>query len=261
MNTVCYFRSFAVAALFAVNAGGQPQPDAAEALPTAASILDRYVEVTGGKAAYQKHKTQVMQGVLAFAAQGITGKLTRYAAGPDKEYSVAELGQIGKIESGYSNGVAWEKSALLGPRLKSGEEFVLAQREAYFNQELEWRTIYPKVETKGLENAEAQECYKLILTPKSGRPETRFYSKATGLLVKTTMTGTSPMGDVNVEVTTFDYKSFDGVLYPAHSKHKAAGQDLDMVITSITFDEPIPNEYFDVPAEIKAKLPKPSAAK
>src|SRR5882757_7574647 len=93
-----------------------------QALPKAETILDRYVEVTGGKAAYEKHTRDTMTGTISFPAQGLSGKLTRYAMAPDKEYSVVELGPIGKIESGFSNGVAWEKSAILGPRIKSGEE-------------------------------------------------------------------------------------------------------------------------------------------
>ena len=59
-----------------------------------------------------------------------------------------------------------------------------------------------------------------------------------------------------------DYKKFGDLLYATRSKQKAAGQDLEIAITSISFDEPIPNEYFDLPAEIKAKLPKqPGAVK
>ena len=232
----------------------------AQPLPTAESVLDHFIEVTGGKATYLRHKTEVLHGNLTFSAQGLTGKLTRYAASPDKEYSVVELGQLGKIESGFSGGVGWEKSAILGPRIKGGEELALAAREAHFNQDLDWRSIYSKVEMLGSENAEGEECFKLGLTPKSGRPETRFYSKASGLLVKTVMTAVSPMGDVNVEVTATDYKPFSGILVPTHSKQKASGQELEVAITSIAFDEPIPAEYFDVPVDVKAKLPKAPAA-
>lgn len=232
----------------------------AQPLPTGEAILDHFIEVTGGKAAYEKHKTEVMQLTLNFAAQNITGKVTRYSAFPDKEYSVVELGQMGKVESGYSNGVAWDKSAILGPRIKAGEELALAQREAHFNLDLDWRGVYNKAETLGVETAEGEECYKVGLVPKSGRPETRFYSKKTGLLVKSITTAVSPMGDVNVELSYSDYKPFDGLLAPTHSKQKAAGQELEITVNSISFDEPIPAEYFNMPADVKAVLPKAQGA-
>src|SRR6185295_11435104 len=131
---------------------------------------------------------------------GLTGRLTRYSQEPDKEYSVVELGPIGKIESGMSGGVAWEKSAVLGPRLKSGDERGQAAREAQFRAPLEWRKIYAKAETSGMETVNAEECYKVLLTPVAGKPETRFYSRKSGLLLKAVATAASPMGEISVEV-------------------------------------------------------------
>ena len=45
-----------------------------EPLPKAETILDRHVEVTGGKAAYQKRKSEIATGTLKFAAQGFSNK-------------------------------------------------------------------------------------------------------------------------------------------------------------------------------------------
>ena len=44
---------------------------AADALPKAETILDKYVEVTGGKAAYAKLHTEIATGVMDFAAMGL----------------------------------------------------------------------------------------------------------------------------------------------------------------------------------------------
>src|SRR5258708_36503016 len=71
-----------------------------EALPKAETILDRYVEVTGGKAAYEKHKTELGTGTMTFTAQGLKGSISRYAAAPNQTYAVIELEGIGKIEQG-----------------------------------------------------------------------------------------------------------------------------------------------------------------
>ena len=231
----------------------------AQALPSADAILDRYVEVTGGKAAYQKLTSEVLEGTIAFPEQGISGKLTRYSAAPDKEYSVVELGPIGKIESGFANGVAWDKSAMIGPRVKAGEERQQALREARFNSAYEWRSLFSKTEIAGTETIDGEECDKVTLTPRSGRAETQFYSKKSGLLMKTVLTAASPMGDVNVESTASDYKDFGGILYPSRTVQKAAAQKVELTITNISFNQPIPAEYFDMPAEIKALLPKAKA--
>jgi hypothetical protein len=229
---------------------------AAQPLPKAETIIDRYNEVTGGKAAYQRHTYEMMTGTISFPAQGLGGKLTRYAMAPDNEYSALELGPIGKIESGFTNGVAWEKSSILGPRVKTGDERDQAAREALFDSQVGWRKIFPKAETLGSESINGEDCYKVLLTPPTGKPETRFYSKKSGLLLKTTTTAVSPMGEVAVEVEVSDYKNFDGILFPTQSKSKMAAQQMDMLITSVSFDQPAPAGTFDLPPEIKTLVDK-----
>ncbi len=231
----------------------------AQALPTAESILDRFVEATGGKAAYQQHTSEVMTGTIAFPTPGLTGRLTRYASAPDKEYSVVELGPIGKIESGASGGVVWERSALLGPRLKSGDEKAQAGREAQFRAPVEWRRLFPKAETLSVETVNGEKCYKVALTPASGKPETRFYSRKSGLLLKAVATAVSPMGEIAVEVEVSDYKQFGGVLYPTRSRQQTGGQEMVITITDVRINEAIPPQHFELPPEIQALISKAAA--
>jgi hypothetical protein len=228
-----------------------------DALPKAETILDRYIEVTGGKAAYEKRKTEVAKGMLEMAAQGVKAAVTRYSAAPDKSYSLLEIEGAGKIESGAGNGIAWDNSAMMGPHLKSGEEKAQALREAMFNAQLEWRKVYSKVETAGVETIDGEECYKVVLTPaESGKPETQFFQKKSGLAVKMTMTLVNQMGEVPAEVLISDYKEFGGVLIPTKQVNKAAGQEFTTTIQSVSVNEEIPPERFDPPAEIKALLNK-----
>jgi hypothetical protein len=129
-------------------------------------------------------------------------------------------------------------------------------REARFNAPVEWRTIFPKAVTAAKETVNGEECYKVTLSPATGKPENQFYSIKTGLLLKTTATAVSPMGEVAVEVEVSDYKKFGGVLYPTRSKQKAGEQELDIAVTSVSLDEPIPAQYFELPADVKAVLDK-----
>ncbi len=64
------------------------------------------------------------------------------------------------------------------------------------------------------------------------------------------------MGEVAVEVEVSEYKTFDGVLYPTQSKSKMGAQQMDMLITNVSFDQPAPAGTFDLPAEIKALVDK-----
>ena len=83
-------------------------------------------------------------------------------------------------------GVAWDKNPMLGPRIKSGDRKAQALREGTFNASVHWREFYPKVETTGTETVDGELCYKVVLTPKEGNPETTYYQKKSGFAVKTT---------------------------------------------------------------------------
>jgi zinc protease len=227
-----------------------------EALPAAETVLDRFIEVTGGKAAYERRKTEIATGTMEFAAAGIKGTLVSYAEEPSKYYSALDIPGVGKVEMGVSDGVAWEKSALMGPRVKSGEERNQALRDARMNAPYHWRELYGKAETTGVETVNGEECFKVVLTPKEGKPETMFFSKKSGLMLKTAMVASSPMGEVPAEIFMDDYKDFGGLLSPVKTTQKAAGQEFTVMIESMKVNETIPPERFEMPDEIKALLKK-----
>ena len=248
-------RRIALAALLSA----LPVLRAADALPTADAIMERYIEVTGGKQAYAKRKSEVVTGTLEFAAQGIKGKIQRYSAEPDKYFATLEIAGIGNIDMGVTDGVAWEKSAILGPRIKSGEEKAQAVREASFNASVNWHKLFPKVEVEGVETIEGEECYKVVMSPPEGHAQTMYFQKKSGLAVKTTMIATSQMGEVPVSVTVSDYKNFNGVWIPAKTTQKAAGQEFTMTIDNVQLNPAIPADRFALPAEIKALAAKAAA--
>ena len=223
-------------------------------LPSAEKILDRFIEVTGGSAAYEAHKSEIVTGRLEFAAAGVKGKIVQYSAEPDKYYSTLELDGIGKIEMGVGDGIAWEMSALLGPRIKQGDERAQALREASMNAFYHWRDLYVKAETVGTGAVNGQECYKLVLTPREGKPETMYFERRTGLLRKTTLIAASPMGDVNADVIAVEYKDFGGLTVPSKITQRAALQEFTTIIDDVKMNPEIPAGRFELPAEIKAAI-------
>jgi hypothetical protein len=238
-----------------------PEQGKEEALPKAETILDHYVEVTGGKAAYEKRKNEVATGMLEFKAQGLKGAVTRYSAEPAEEYLIMELEGVGKIESGIDKGVAWDKNLMLGPRIKTGAERAQALREGTFNASVHWREFYTKVETTGTETLDGELCYKVVLTPKEGNPETTYYQKKSGLAVKTTTIAVSPMGDVPIAVMTGDFKTFAGVTVPTKITYNQAGQEFSLTIQDVKINQTLPADRFEPPAEIKALLSKAAEKK
>jgi len=229
---------------------------AADDLPKAETILDKYVEATGGKAAYQKHRTEISKGTLELGAMGIKGAVTSYRAEPDKSLMEIDLAGLGKSREGSDGKVFWSLSSMMGPHLKEGPEKAQAMLSAKFNAELNWRDIFKDAKTVGTDTVDGKDCYKVELTPAEGPAMTQCYDKQSGLMVKMTLTAQSPMGEQTVDSYATDYRKEGDVLMPHKIKQSVAGQEIMMNIDSVTFNADIPADKFALPDEIKALVNK-----
>jgi hypothetical protein len=232
--------------------GQEPSATAPAAdLPSAESILDRYVEATGGREAYESRTSEVAHGKMEMGAVGVSGELTSYAK-PGLQYLVINLAGVGKVEQGVKDGIVWENSILQGPRIKTGDERAAALRDALFNAPIHWRKIYPTVETVGIESINGEDAYRVLQTPTEGNAVTTYYSVDTGLAIKLSTTVASQMGNIPVEAAMSEYKEFDGVLAPTKMVETVAGQSIAITIDSVEANVDIPDERFNLPEAVKA---------
>jgi hypothetical protein len=244
----------------ALLAASFPLLAADEPLPSVQTVVDHWISATGGRAAWEARHNVVEHATVEFPKQGLKGSLTIYEAAPDKYLGVTELPGIGKIASGSNGEVAWENSAVQGPRVKQGAERADALREGAFNGSLYWQKLYVKGENASIESVEGHDCYKIVFTPKEGKPLIEFHDKTTGLLIKTTTTVSSQMGEINAEVVYGDYQKDGGILSPHRMVNRAAGQEFVIQIQSVETNVDLPKDRFDLPAEVQALVNKPSAA-
>jgi hypothetical protein len=223
---------------------------AAQKTPTAEEILDRYVAVTGGAAARKAVRSEVMKAVAEVKAQGISGPTESYRDGKNY-YMSMEIQGAGKIETGMFNGIVWQNSAIMGPRVMTGEEKAFYEREALLDKDVNWREIYRSATLAGEEAVDGKPAYKIILMPKdSDKPETRYYDKASGLLVRSVVITPSPMGDIPADQQFLDYRTVAGVKAPHKTVTRMGATEMSVTVTSIEFNKPIPASRFRPPPEV-----------
>lgn len=225
-------------------------------LKTGEAVLDHFVEVTGGAAAYGKMHNMTMKGTMTMAAMGVKGSVTMYAAEPNKVSMVTEIAGVGKIVEGSDGTNGWTYSAMQGPQLKKGEELSESLREALFHKETEWKTVYASAELQGTEDFDGKPAYKVLMTPKSGKTETNYYDKESGLMVHHKSVRATPFGEIPVDVTIGGYRKDCGVLLPHTVTQTVAGQKIDLVLDSIQCNAELPADAFAPPAEVKALMAK-----
>jgi outer membrane lipoprotein-sorting protein len=222
----------------------------AKDLPKAETVLDQFIEATGGKAAYEKFKNRSTSGTVEIPGANLKGKIKIFQAAPNQISVVTELGPAGKSTQATDGKSVWEISPITGERLLDGDEKAELLRKATFNEEIHTKELYAKVECTGIEDIDGKPAYKLVLTAKNGKTETEYYDKATHLMVKEMTTTKGPMGEFTVESFPSDYKKVDGVLMPFTATQKMLNQEIVIKIEEIKHNIDIPAETFKLPASL-----------
>jgi zinc protease len=247
MNNIVCTTAITLGVVFAASAAD---------LKTGEAVLDNYVEATGGAAAYAKIHNMVMKGSMGMPAMGLKGAVTINSAEPNKVNLSTEIVGVGKIVEGSDGSNAWTFSAMQGPQLKKGDELADSLREAFFHKENEWRTIYKSAELSGEEDVDGKPAYKVVLTPKSGVPETQYYDKASGLMVRHQGIRKTAFGEIPVDVAISGYSKECGVTLPHTMVQSVAGQKIELKIDTVECNSAIAPATFQPPPEVKALLDK-----
>src|SRR5207248_631629 len=142
--------------------GTQVPAKAAENLPTADQVLDKYMQAIGGRAAYEKLKTRVMKG-SQIVADGTTIPLEIYQVAPDKMASILTSKQ-GVFMSGYNGTVGWAKSPRAQRQL-SGGQLASMKRAADFYGDIKLKELYPNLEVVDREKVGERDAIVLASQP------------------------------------------------------------------------------------------------
>lgn len=224
-------------------------------LPSADKLLQLSLERSGGAQAIAKAKNAVMTGTVEMAGHNITGPVQLYQDG-SKSYTVIDLPGIGKVEEGFDGETAWEMNALQGARIKDGEEKANIERSSKISVLSSWRDYYKQAKTIGSEDVEGKPAWRVEMTPKEGKPETFYFDKDTMLLVRTTATIATPLGEIPVDALMADYRVVDGIKTPFTMTQKAMSQVIVMKFDKVQYNAPIAADRFDLPPAVKALAAK-----
>ncbi len=234
-----------------------PTPGRGASLPSGAEVLDRYIEVTGGKASYDKIRTRHATGKLTFSGMGIEGPLSMWQSRPDRLRLEVDLQGLGRTESGSDGEVVWENNFMTGPRVLTGVERAIVMRTSSLHAESNWRDYYNEANCVGSGSVDDRPTYEVVLTPVEGKPVTFHFDQETGLIAKMSMIVESPMGEIPTETFPGDYREVDGILVPFRTKSKVLTMNQIIQFDSVEHNGEIPDERFALPDEIRALTGEP----
>ncbi len=226
-----------------------------EATVTAEQILDRHVEATGGRKAYEKVKCRVSRGTMLQGSVDVLGLFTLYETDSTDRLELFQSEQIGELRDGSRGADAWASSLMTGPRLKRGDERDYELGQASLLSEPDWREFTDSVERVGTREVDGRRLHEVRWTPREGLPETRLFDDETGLMVSKELTvfmeGAPMPGAIYYE----DYRQVDGLLLPHRIRETQAGiEELVITIDQIEHRPSIPSSVFEPPVEVRALL-------
>lgn len=225
--------------------------------PSGAAIVDRFIEVTGGKAAYDKIQNRVRHDRVVHVGMGFEDKAVSYTARPNKRYVHITSEVMGDVENGSDGNIVWYQPPGANPLIETGEARVAQLSELAFDRLDNWRTYYEKAELVQETTIEGRPCYEVLMTPKVGRPETHYYDKESGLLVKGRRTLLSSfMPTIVFDISMSDYRAVDGVLLPhtIHQKFEQCGSPREMIFVAQRIEQNVdlPTDRFTPPKSVLA---------
>ena len=228
-------------------------------LPDAATVLDRYVEVTGGQAAYDRIRNSVAKVRVIHVEMDFEDSGIFYAAVPNKRYTEIESEAFGTIRSGTDGNVVWYLADTTGPVVQDGAARTAGLHSSAFNWPGRWRDLYKRVKCVDEDVVEGKACYKLVMTPNEGYTETLYFDKKSGLLVKAETTRLfSGMPPIPTAFTCSDYRRVDGLLVSHKVKQvmqQCGGTRERLFVTdSLEHNVDLPADRFVPPKVILALL-------
>ena len=237
MNRDSMFRwTAAVLPILAAAQVASAQTATATALPPAATIIAKYAAAVGGPA-YLKAKAIVTKGAMSMPAAGLNATFVMTQLAPNQTQMLTTIPGMGEVQAGFDGTTAWSVNPMQGPRVLDGQELSQMRDESDRRSSLRAPELFTAVETIADTTMNAEHCYLVKLTWKSGRETYDCYSVATGLMVASKGTQKSPMGDIPVLTLYNDYKKFGDVMVATKTVQELMGQQQILTIESVEFGD------------------------
>jgi hypothetical protein len=225
-----------------------PAPKAAPAAPTADQILDRYLEATGGRAAWQKLTSRVSTGTIDAPAMNLSGAIEVREKAPDHILAVITIAGA-SFRQAFDGKVGWTDDPQNGLREQSGAELAEARRDADFYHVLDMRRLYTKLTVIGSEKIGDRTAYRVeAALPEGGAPDKISFDAQSGLLLRVISQHHDPEGVLEYRVDYEDYREVDGVKLPFVIRQTTGDSTLTIQITEVRHNVALDDSQFSKPA-------------
>jgi len=236
--------------------GGDAGTGHSLALRAADAILADAIAATGGDEPWKAHRSLEVTTSIEYRKMAMSATRTQISTSKNKSLAVTTIPNVGTVNEGTNGKVAWSQDPVNGLRILKGAEAAQARLESTWNLDRHLREMFskiePVIEKDEAGDGRALEC--LTLTPKTkkqGHALTNCYDPVTHLQVLQRGTASTPQGDVPFSSRMKEWKDVAGMKVPSLIEMSTGPIELIARVTEVTFDKPVDESIFEVPAARK----------
>ena len=226
------------------SASASPSPDESE---MANQILDRFVEVAGGKGAIERVKSYTMKGHFEMSAWNIRGNMQVWAKDPQKSLTVIEFPGIPPLRKGDDGESHWVQTPIGTYSIKGPQEMSQVERDAEVYSASRIRNLYYRMRVDSRARLNGRDVYIVEGQPTKGPAEKLFFDVENGLLVRWDMARREPNKTVFVKVHLNDYRDIDGVKVPFKVRLAFESFDFSIIVDEMQHNVEIDDAMFRRP--------------
>jgi photosynthetic reaction center cytochrome c subunit len=184
--------------------------EAATALPSAQTILDKYLVAVGGTDALQKIKTRVQTGNIEVADNKYPIEI--YSQAPDKRISISHP-PSGPSVTAFNGEAGWlSASSGIRPMTPAEQQAARIDAELYFPLRLQ--QMYQEFQVGSGEVIDGKATYLVSAKGKDTPSLSLYFDQESGLLVRLIRYLETPLGRNPTEIDYADFRVVNGVKVP-----------------------------------------------
>ena len=167
--------------------------------PDARMIIDRYIEATGGRQAWESLQSVQGNGTVSIPAASISGT-AEFCITPDAYRNTFNMSggnmKDATIVTGRNGDVVWQltgESGQYNGKIIEGVARSKSLRQFQFNQMLDLAANFSRIELADIEAVDGKPAFRLDMVPRENPDvvESRFFDQATHLIVRNLVKGGS----------------------------------------------------------------------
>ena len=128
-------------------------------LPSLDSILDKYIEASGGKKAFEKITSRVTTGTVEITALSVTGTVELDEQAPDRSSLIIDAPGLGIMQRTFDGNRAWLQDPLQGFIRFTGLGLEMVKVSSAFNKQTKLKELYPSAVLIGKEKLGGRDTY------------------------------------------------------------------------------------------------------